>query len=877
MNLDERISFITNQKNRSFYHELKEAFSICNRFYLSVAFIHSSALGLFSEELNKFELNGKQGQIITTDYMNGTDPNALDYLIKFKSIDTRIFKVDQNGHKGFHTKAYIFEMKDYYKIYVGSSNLTSSALKTNQEWNVAILFKDEDVLHHIFAEYNRLWSISDTVDNEFITQYKKEYYKNKDFSEKQIFDKIINFIRQSESYQFISELASFLEIDENNLKIRLAEESIREIKPNNMQEEACERLHEFRKNGEDKALVISATGTGKTYLAAFDVSQFNPKKVLFVVHREKILKDAERTFKTVMPEAYTGILTGNVKDFDADYLFASNTMMGREDIYSQYSPEYFDYIVIDEAHRSAADTYQNIINYFKPKFLLGMTATPERTDNLNIYSFFDHNVAVEIRLRDALEKSLVVPFQYYGIDDISTDLQGINLTDIDLLAKKLSINKRVELIIEHMNLYPFNGKKRRALGFCISKAHAIYMAKEFNARGYHSIALLGDNSETEREIAINRISDDEDELSFIFTVDIFNEGIDIPSINLILMLRPTESPIIFTQQLGRGLRKFEYKEYLTVLDFIGNYSKAFMIPIALSGSKAHDKDDLIESTKNDFFDIPGDVFIRLEKQAKERILKQLETTNFNTLKYLKESYQSMFNEKKEMKKELKYIPLTMYEQNEFDVIRFIKYDGTYVRFINRMTKGELFGNILINTNKMKMIKFVDDLLPIKNPLVYISLLKIISNDLTTIDEVLAESKKYTEHLTKSDAEYAFEYLAGKYFAPNYSIKYANWGKYQEKTFILSPENRILINEDSNFKQLINESLEYGLSQYYYEFNQAIIEHGFKYYHPYSMREVAQIIKYDKSLSSFRGQGVFFYKNYYSFFLLPARRVLLTFV
>ncbi|MDR4969357.1 MAG: DEAD/DEAH box helicase, partial [Acholeplasmataceae bacterium] len=365
------------------------------------------------------------------------------------------------------------------------------------------------------------------------------------------------------------------------------------------------------------------------------------KRVLFIVHREKILKEALRTFKLIHPEKQMGILTGNTKSFDQDYIFASNTMMSKKEVLEHYDKEAFDYIIIDEAHRSAASTYQKILNYFKPKFLLGMTATPERTDALSIFKLYDHNIAVEIRLREALNHNLVVPFHYFGINDIQTDLSDVKLTDIDKLAEKLNIKTRVDLIIESIEDYTISGRKRKALGFCVNIKHAKYMAEEFNNKGYPSLYLFSENDEIERDKAIERLEDENDPLSYIFTIGIFNEGIDIPSLNLILMLRPTESPIIFTQQLGRGLRHYQNKEYLTVLDFIGNHNKTFLLPIALAGDKSYDKEDLTLMTKRDFFDIPGDTFIRLDEISKQRILSQLESVNFNEIKYLKEAYQEV--------------------------------------------------------------------------------------------------------------------------------------------------------------------------------------------------------------------------------------------
>ncbi|MEM5596013.1 DEAD/DEAH box helicase [Niallia circulans] len=324
-----------------------------------------------------------------------------------------------------------------------------------------------------------------------------------------------------------------------------------------------ENLNRLRSFGEKRALVIAATGTGKTYMSAFDVKQYQPKRMLFIVHREEILKKAKETFEKLLPNENFkfGLLTGNHKDKNADYIFTTIQTLSK--CYSEFSKDHFDYIIFDEAHHATSNSYQSVIQYFDPEFTLGMTATPERTDNQNVFDLFDNNVAIEVRLHEALDDELVVPFHYFGITDIEeVDLSGVDINDITEITKRLKVNERVDFIIEKMRFYQHDGQKKKCLGFCASIEHARYMTEEFNKRGYKSACLTGEMSVDQRAHYINKLEDDADELEVIFSVDIFNEGVDIPTVNTVLMLRPTNSPIVFIQQLGRGLRKYEGKAFL---------------------------------------------------------------------------------------------------------------------------------------------------------------------------------------------------------------------------------------------------------------------------------------------------------------------------
>lgn len=851
---------VTNKAHYSFFHELKDSLLNCNKFDLSIAFISFSGLQTLLDELYILEQKNIPGRIITTNYMFGTDPKALKKLLTFKNIEVKVYDSTKTGMKGFHTKGYMFDRNDDCKIIIGSSNLTTSALKTNQEWNAAFIGKDDSVLKNIKDEYEYLWEQSTVLDDRFITNYEKSFIRNKQNESQELYEQILNYIKQTNDINRIEEFSKMFNIEEEIILDELNEYA---FNLNSMQEAGLESLNQIRQNGEKKALVIAATGTGKTYLAAYDVQSFNPNRVLYIAHRARILEDAKKSFSKIIKFKEMGILTGSEKDYNADYLFATNTMAAKMVENLEFKSDHFDYIIIDEAHRASASTYLKIINYFKPKFILGLTATPERTDSLSIFKLFDHNIAVETRLRDALGSGLVVPFHYYGINDISTDLSKIDITDIDKVADKLSINKRVELIIEHINKYEHDGKKTKALGFCVNKKHSQYMADKFNSYGYESIALTGDNTDEERNDAIARLESSTDNLKYIFTVDIFNEGIDIPSINLVLMLRPTQSSIIFTQQLGRGLRKYKHKEFLTVLDFIGNHNKNFLIPMALSGNSAHDKDDLKESVNSDFFDTPGETFIRLDETSKERILDQLDKVNFNNKRYLREFYLEKKNEIQSFDKNIKFPTLDNFEVEGFDPVKFIKSSGYYLKFVSEVEDISDINEIVNDARYFKYLRFIDELLPIKEPVIFMVLeylLEFLNVDVSKIYETI--SKKF--EITMDDIKYALSYLSGHYFDQNDSKKYSTFIKIDDNDFTLSVELLKCLNNQF-FKNQLNHSISYGLLRYGYEFKEKRI--ALKLHQLYSRKNLAILFKYMKKSSGFANStGLFLHESNYFIFV-----------
>lgn len=594
-----------NDKSTKVVNTLRDELMGCDEFIISSAFITMGGLTQLLNEFKYLKNHNIKGRILTTDYLNFTQPKALRKLQEFPNLEVRMYP---HKREGFHTKGYVFKKDNVYKGIIGSSNLTMDALTVNKEWNVEFTSLTEgEMLKDILKEFNALWESSESLD-EFLPKYEKIYNDTQRFAG---IRKISDDIRKS----------------------------ARQFRPNVMQVEFLKKLRKLIQNGQSKALLVSATGTGKTYASAFAVHDFRPKRFLFLVHREQIAKQSIEAYKHVFRNHENfGLLSGNSKDFESNYLFSTVQTMSKEDVYTRYAPDYFDYIVIDEVHKAGALSYQKIFSYFKPSFWLGMTASPERTDGFNIYQMFDNNIAHEIRLQEAMEEDLLCPFHYFGITDIEFE-DGTVDDDFSRLAS----SKRVDYLLEQSEYYGWSGDRRKALVFCSRKDEARALSEEFTKRGHSSIVLTGDDSQDMRLDAIDRLTNDEnpDKLEYIFTVDIFNEGVDIPEINQVLLARPTESPIIFIQQLGRGLRKYENKEYVVIIDFIGNYKNNFMIPIALSGDRSYDKDRIRKYLMEGNRIIPGASSINFDEISRKRIYESINNTTFSRVALFKEKYSNL--------------------------------------------------------------------------------------------------------------------------------------------------------------------------------------------------------------------------------------------
>ena len=545
------------------YYQLIQSLKKADSVDIIVSFLMESGVKMLLEELDNALKRGAKIRILTGNYLGITQPSAL-YLLKKKlgsRVDMRFYNEKE---RSFHPKSYIFHYERYSDIYIGSSNISRSALTSGIEWNYRFSSisdpKNYEKFYQVFEDLFEHHSI--IIDNEELKRYSQNWHRPA-------------VAKDLERYEYSHQNE---ENKSEDTKVRLLYE------PRGAQIEALCALEDTRAEGAKRALVQAATGVGKTYLAAFDSKSY--ERVLFVAHREEILKQAAASFRNVRNSEDYGFFTGEEKSTDKSVIFASVATLGRSEYLSEkyFAPDYFQYLVIDEFHHAVNEQYQRIVKYFKPQFLLGLTATPERMDGRNIYEICDYNVPYEISLKDAINKGMLVPFHYYGIYD-DTDYSGLHLIRGRYDEKELN-ETYIGNVHRHDLIYKYYCKygSKKALGFCCSRAHAEEMAKEFCERGIPSAAVYSNANGTyseEREKAIEKLKSGE--IRVIFSVDMFNEGVDITSVDMVMFLRPTESPIVFLQQLGRGLRRSKGKEYLNVLDFIGNYEKAGRVRFLLTG------------------------------------------------------------------------------------------------------------------------------------------------------------------------------------------------------------------------------------------------------------------------------------------------------
>lgn len=628
------INAITGGETDHLYDKLKYSFLKANQIDIIVSFLMESGVKKILEDLRKALDNGVSVRILTGNYLNITQPQAL-YLLKREfgdKIDLRFYNVP---NKSFHPKSYIFHGEEDSEIYIGSSNISYGALTNSIEWNYRFLkSQNTDDFNYFYNTFEDLFlNHSQIINDDVLKDYSKNWRKPniyKDLQKEEEERKIINL-----------------------------------FEPTGAQIEALYSLEKSREEGFDKGLVVAATGVGKTYLAAFDSKQY--KKVLFIAHREEIIKQAAQSFKNVRDNEEVGYFYNNQKDTDKNLIFALVQTLGKDEYLNEgyFAKDYFDYIIVDEFHHAVSNNYQKIINYFTPKFLLGLTATPERLDSKDVFALCDYNMVYEVRLADAINKGWLVPFRYYGVYDETVDYSQIKIKngkyDDKELETKLMLNARAELILKHYEKY----NSKRAMGFCTSKAHAEYMAKYFSEQGIEAVAVysgeMGEYSE-ERNKALSDLT--KGNIKVIFSVDMFNEGLDIPSIDMVMFLRPTQSPTVFLQQLGRGLRKHQNKNYLNVLDFIGNYKKADLIPFLLSG-REYSKVEAKKGKITDF-EYPEDCFVDYDFKLVD-IFKKLAEKEMT----IKDKIKAEFYEVKE---ELGYTPsrvefFTYMDDSIYDALR----------------------------------------------------------------------------------------------------------------------------------------------------------------------------------------------------------------
>lgn len=777
--------------------ELGNNLRLCSSFIFSVAFINQSGLEVILQPLKEAIDAGKKGYILTTDYLCFSEPKALERLMRISpNLEIKIITED-----AFHTKGYCFlNDNDTSTIIIGSSNLTQGALKSNHEWNVRLISSNNGSYYFDFDKiFKKLWDKALPLSVSWLEEYKKRYTQNK--------------ILQR--------------------KVRLP---IPVIKPNKMQEMASESLKKLRAEGKHKALIIAATGTGKTLLSCFDVNEYNPKRLLFLVHREQILKNAAEAFIQVLGQSIKhqiGFLSGGKHDYQKRYVFATINTLYNEVKNRTFPPDYFDYVIIDEVHKAGAPTYQEIIEYLKPDFLLGMSATPDRSDEYNIYSLFDYTIACDIRLKEALENDLLCPFHYFGITDIYIDNK---LLDENSTFNSLATEERARNILEKSEFYGYSGDRVKGLIFCSRVEEAQELSKIMNTLGHKTVAVSGETSIKERISYTDRLQQnniDGNELDYILSVDVFNEGVDIPDVNQVIMLRPTQSSIIFIQQLGRGLRKSEGKEFLVVIDFIANYKNNYLIPIALSGDSSYNKDNLRRDVFESFMIIPGCSSVHFDPIARNLIYKKIDEANLSSRKFLE-------NEYKELKKKIGRIPMIrdFRADGSIDIQRYLDVYDSYYSFL---VEKEPDFKIRLNMDESRFLFYIsksfsngkrDGELRVLKELIRRSNQNKVADPTLNID--ISESVKSSLDLSfvkKSDRDKRFK----------------NCEILDENGYVTLPFLKALNNDD--FKMLLEDIIEDGLYRYEKTYSHKYENTDLVLYEKYTYEDVCRLLGWKKNVNA----------------------------
>lgn len=832
-NLRYKPDFISNNPNegKKVISFIEDELLRCDKFQISVAFITMGGITPLLQTLKKLEKKGISGEILTTNYLNFSEPVAIAKLNTLTNITLKMYDV-KAAKTGFHTKGYIFKKEEVYKIIIGSSNITSAALTSNREWNIKVISTEQgEFATEIVKEFKELWNSKYALEyNDFYEVYKEQY-------------QIIKKKREIAK----SEEITFLE------KYRL--------EPNSMQIGFITNLRKILAMGEKYALLISATGTGKTFASAFAMRELGFKRVLFLVHRGQLASQTKKSYERVFDKTVSmGLVGAGYHEYDKDYIFATVQTLSRDEHLFLYKPEEFDCIILDEAHHSAANTYQKIMSYFKPRLWLGMTATPDRrNDNeegRNIYDIFHYQIAYEIRLQQAMKENLLCPFHYFGLSDIS--ILGDKQLNVRKMGEKdfnhLTSDERVRHIVEQAKYYGYSGDRVKGLIFCSRIDESVELSEKFNKMGYRTISLNGDASEDERAEAFERLAMDEADatkekqpLDYIFSVEILNEGVDIVEVNQVIMLRPTQSPIVFIQQLGRGLRKADGKEYVVILDFIGNYSNNFMIPVALSGDRTYNADTIRKYVISGNSTIPGASTVHFDEIAKEKIFASIDKIR-GIKSIIKEGYIYLKNR-------IGRIPylFDFYENGELDPLVIIREYKTYYSFLEAMEgRGDV--NKFTEQERLTLEYLSKTIISGVRPDELKILKELLLKDKINVND-LRESyrEEYGYEIDILQVENAIQVLQGHFVSKEEEYqKFCHIDILQYKSERIIQRLSSYANRLSNkeFYRQIEDIISVGLARYKKKFHVGKQENSpFVIYEKYSRRDVSLLMNCGKDISS----------------------------
>ena len=851
-----RPQFISNnyKEGKKVLSSIEDELLMCDGFKISVAFITKSGITPLLQTLKELEKRNVTGEILTTNYLSFSEPDALTKLNELSNITLKMYDVDAAG-EGFHTKGYIFKKSEIYRIIIGSSNITGLALTSNREWNTKLISNEEgEMAQEIVAEFNELWNSEYSYSyDEFYEAYKERY-------------NIIKHQRDLAKKEDVTSIEKY------------------KLEPNSMQVGFITNLKRIIDAGEKRALLISATGTGKTYASAFAMRELGFKRVLFLVHRGQLAVQSKKSYERVFPKSVKmGLVGAGYSDYDADYVFATVQTLNRDEHLFQYDKDNFDCIVLDEAHHVSADTYQKIMKHFTPKLWLGMTATPDkRDDNIegrNVYDIFNYQIAYEIRLQQAMEENLLCPFHYFGITDLSIigDDENSN-RDFSVLTS----DERVKHIISQANYYGYSGEKVKGLIFCSSINESVELSSKFNnivnpatGKFYRTIALNGSASEQERQDAFERLAMNEEDahdevtpLDYIFSKEILNEGVDIVEVNQVIMLRPTQSPIVFIQQLGRGLRKAEGKEYVVILDFIGNYNQNFMIPVALSGDRTYNADIIRKYIISGNNTIPGASTIHFDAISRERIFKAIDNIKPKTFKALiREGYTNLKNR-------LGRIPMLIdfYNNDEVDPLIIIREYKTYYSFIEKMENNDSFFS-LTDQEKLTLEYLSKTILSGVRP-DELEILRLFQ-DKTSISyqEVIDSCKdKYGYEITNSKIKAACDVISGEFVTNSSEFEKFSHIDIVKKNLDTNIERMMSYSQrldHKDFHDQVEDIIKVGIARYQDKYSNTYKKDSpFVLYEKYSRRDVSLLMGVGKDLSSTMygmwsdGEDVFIFVTYH---------------